>query len=214
MRAVNRLISWMGGRLFCRALASLVIVIGLTGCPPVRFAEDYDRTIDQGLTTYYEAVSQFLSRMEQLARANDAAAQYENRDNKSWYAEQSAKLDALILRAKAQDEKGACIGSDLTGKGISLFLSKLTTTLVPLAKDVPGGDDLINQLNALQSSDGLTDAGSCTVVVLTGVKANHLLIELIHEKEKRLQPVVIRIMKPLVEQGVRIALKNELAKKR
>jgi hypothetical protein len=56
--------------------------------------------------------------------------------------------------------------------------------------------------------------GSCTVQILKVVRANHDLTAAIHKHNNKLATPVVAIIKPTIEQGVRIGVTTELAKKR
>lgn len=182
-----------------RALIVGVVVLALTGCT-VRLVGDYDENIDRGLTAYQESISAFLSKM---AVAEGDAARY--RTNREFYQQAGAKLDTLVTRARASED-GNCLPANVIGDGIQRLVETVLK-LEGLASQIPESGAIFARLKEPRS-------GSCTVIVLLVVKDNHDIVELIHKHNDRLAPVVVDIVRPTVEQGVRIALKNELAKKR
>lgn len=188
-------------RAAARLLAVLVLGAGLAGCFTVKLVDDYDPAIDQGLTAYQEATLTFLARM---AAAKGAAAAYDA--NKEFYFATGAKLDGLITRARATQSSDRCLTADYAGRGIETFVGKLYD-LLPLTQEMPEAGRIFANLKEKGS-------GSCTVVVLRAVRANHDLLQIIHRHNDKLASVVVDIVTPTIEQGVRIALKNELAKRR
>lgn len=174
-----------------------VLVLGLLSCQ-VRLVGDYDEHVANGLTSYQRDVTAFLHRM--------AAAQGDDGNyatNKEFYHKSKAQLESLITRARAMDDGPTCLPAKYVELGIEALKRKVSEVRA-LVPDTTGSPE-----NTTSS-----DAGSCTVVVLTAVKDNNEILERIHERNRRLSKVVLDIVGPTVEQGVRIALKNELAKKR
>ena len=55
--------------------------------------------------------------------------------------------------------------------------------------------------------------GNCTVVIVKTVQANHKLLRLIHEENGALPAIVADIAGETIDDGVRIAIKNEVLKK-
>ncbi|MHA1569793.1 MAG: hypothetical protein ACTSXZ_10005 [Alphaproteobacteria bacterium] len=182
-------------------LAVLLLGAGLAACAPVKLAGDYDPAIDRGLTAYQEATLTFLARM---AAATGAAASYES--NKEFYFATGAKLDGLITRARVTEDTDRCLPADYAGRGIAALVGKIND-LLPLTQEMPEAGRIFANLRARGS-------GSCTVVVLRAVRANHDILQIIHRHNDKLAAVVVDIVTPTIEQGVRIALKNELAKRR
>jgi hypothetical protein len=58
------------------------------------------------------------------------------------------------------------------------------------------------------------EEGSCTVQILRAIRANHDLTAAIHKHNDKLSKPVVAIIKSTIEQGVRIGVTTELAKKR
>lgn len=180
------------------ALVAVAAVFG--GCSSVRLIEDYDPVIDQGLTQYYEAADQFLSTMSWEAAQGSSEAAYE--ENRDYYAEARTKLNSLILRARAQSTSERCVGSDAVATVLNRLLS-----VDALRGQIPRIGELVDQLREEQT-------GSCTVQILTVVRTNHDVMEAIHAHNDKLAPAVVDILRPTIEQGVQMALRIELAKKR
>src|SRR5262249_28386819 len=179
----------------------LFLSILITSCA-VRLVSSYDPVIDRGLTEYYESMNVFLSEMERAWANRAAKATFS--ENVKFYDESGAKVDALIMRARAAEPKANCIGSDV----VTSLADKLLQ-LKPFAAATAG-------LNIEEIVKGLKsgEEGSCTVQILRVVRANHDLTAAIHKHNDKLTQPVVAIIKPTIEQGVRIGLTTELAKKR
>ena len=178
----------------------VVAVLGLAACQ-VRLVGDYDEQVANGLTSYQRDVTAFLHRM---SSAEGDEGNYDR--NKEFYHRSKAQLESLITRAKAMDEGLACLPAKYVELGIGALEKKVSDARALVPAVSTGSDS--------SSASGTSDKDSCTVVVLTKVKDNNEILEQIHKRNGKLAPVVLDIVKPTVEQGVRIALKNELAKKR
>jgi hypothetical protein len=188
------------GRLLpvCALLLSLVLV----GCGPVRLVGAYDQAIDDGLTSYYQSISVFLSQMERASTGTGPEGSYAA--NVKFYDDSGAQIDTLVMRARAAEPKATCLGSDAVG-----FLS---AQLVKL-KGFSSGVEALNIDEVVKGLQAGND-GSCTVQILKVVRANHDLTAAIHKKNDKLTKPVVDIIKPTIEQGVRIGVTTELAKKR
>lgn len=178
------------------------MVLALLGCTSVQFVGAYDPAIDEGLTKYYQSMSVFLSQMERASTVTGAEGSYAA--NVKFYEETGAQIDALVMRARAAEPKAKCLGSDAVGT-----LARKLIELKPFATGVEALniDDIVNDLQT--GGDG-----SCTVQILKAVRANHDLTAAIHKHNTKLAKPVVAIIKPTIEQGVRIGVTTELAKKR
>jgi hypothetical protein len=181
-------------------LGAVVLALVLVGCTSVQLVSSYDPMIDEGLTRYYESMNVFLSRMERASTTPEGAYA----PNVRFYDETGAQVDSLILRASAAEPKANCIGSDAVGALVKKLLE-----LKPFAAGVRGLD-FDKTVAGLQSGSG----GSCTVQILKVVRANHDLTAAIHQHNDKLTAPVVAIIRPTIEQGVRIGVTTELAKKR
>jgi hypothetical protein len=180
----------------------LIVSLVLAGCGSVQLVSSYDPAIDDGLTKYYESMNVFLSQMARLSAGGSAEGSYSA--NVKFYEESGAQIDSLIMRARAAEPKANCIGSDAVGV--------LARKLIELKPFATGAESLkIEEIvKGLQTGGD----GSCTVQVLKVVRANHDLTAAIHKENDKLTPPVVAIIRPTIEQGVRIGVTTELAKKR
>jgi hypothetical protein len=179
----------------------LLLSILITSCA-VRLVSSYDPMIDKGLTEYYESMDVFLSEMERAAANSTAKAAFT--ENVKFYEESGAKIDALVMRARAAEPKANCIGSDV--------VTSLAGRLLQLKPFITATEDL----NIEEIVKGLKsgEEGSCTVQILRAIRANHDLTAAIHKHNDKLSKPVVAIIKSTIEQGVRIGVTTELAKKR
>src|SRR6185503_7725459 len=184
-----------------RALQSIVLIvctIAVASCISVKLVEDYDEKIDAGLNDYYEDAAKFIAQMSAYATDGNPAGQYVQ--NRQYYIDAGAQIDALLLRARANDPNGTCLGN--AAGVVQAFLTKIL-----VGSDFP-------EVAALRTELAQRPPGSCTVQVIYGVKINNGLMEVIHRRNVVISKTLGDILKDTVEQGVRIALTAELAKKR
>lgn len=179
----------------------LFLSIFITSCA-VRLVSSYDPMIDKGLTEYYESMDVFLSEMERASANSTAKATFT--ENVKFYEESGAKIDALVMRARAAEPKANCIGSDV--------VTSLAGRLLQLKPFITATENL----NIEEIVKGLKsgEEGSCTVQILRAIRANHDLTAAIHKQNDKLSKPVVAIIRPTIEQGVRIGVTTELAKKR
>lgn len=199
-------------RRFLFPFLALAALAGLTGCLKVTLVEDYDAVIDKGLHSYDESINGFLNRMERL-NEEDAGSYSKNPEIPEFYAEQLGKLEALEDRAEVLGGR-ECLPSVWGSEGVEWLLTQ-TMGLMEDYKDEDLVDDVYKGLRELQEREvGSYKDKSCTQIVLQVVSANHRLLEQIHKDENRFLPEVASPARGLVRQGVRIAMRNETAKKR
>lgn len=179
----------------------LFLSILITSCA-VRLVSSYDPMIDKGLTEYYESMDVFLSEMERASANSAAKATFS--ENVKFYEESGAKIDALVMRARAAEPKANCIGSDV--------VTSLAGKLLQLKPFIAATEDLNIEEIVTRLKSG--EEGSCTVQILRVVRANHDLTAAIHKHNDKLTKPVVAIIKPTIEQGVRIGVTTELAKQR
>lgn len=178
----------------------LILLIVTPGCLKIQMVEKYDPDIDKGLITYYKNTDEFLTRISNAAREHSEEASYRN--NQDYYSEARTDLNVLIIRAKAEAISDQCIGTD----AVSSLLEGLLK-YESIKKELPKIGELIEQTRTELN-------GSCTVQVLSIVRANHDIMEAIHKHNDKLTPTMVKILRPTIEQGVQIALKIEYAKRR
>lgn len=195
-----------------RVGAAALICILVVGCT-VAIVEDYDPVLDQGLTSYQADIAAFLAKAS--ANAGAPEGEYANADVQEFYARSGARLQSFVDRAEALDEDGRCLPVNFVGKGIQKVVEG-SAEFLDGYKALPFGE--ITELSAILESfgdggDGVS-AGNCTVVIVKVVKVNQELLRLIHKDENKLAPIVAQIAGATIAQGVRIAIKNEVLKKR
>jgi hypothetical protein len=193
------LVARHGGSAFVPILRILPVLALLLVTSCVRLVEDYDEVLDKGLSEYYEITDKFLLRM---AAAPLAEATYGSKETREFYAQTKAKLSGLLARAEAYDTKKKCEGIEAVG-----FLGRQV-------RDRARDNRIQIPLDDINQVVDNTAKANCTVQILTVLFRNHEIMEEIHKRNKVLAPVVIRILRPTIHQGVRIALANEAAKKR
>jgi hypothetical protein len=183
-------------------VCALVLSLVLAGCTSVQLVSSYDPAIDEGLTRYYQSMNVFLSQMARLAATGSPEGSYAA--NVKFYEETGAQIDSLVMRARSAEPKAKCIGSDAVGS--------LAKQLLGLKSFATGAESL--NIDEIVTSLQTGGDGSCTVQILKVVRANHDLTAAIHKHNDKLTRPVVDIIGPTIEQGVRIGVTTELAKKR
>jgi hypothetical protein len=181
-----------------RISLALILGVAVTACLSARLVTPYDEKIETGLNDYYENADKFILQMVSFAMDMNDAGRYDR--NREYYVGAGAKLDALLLRAKANEPGGKCLGGALGP--VDGFLGRVLSAGVAL----PEMSELMMEIQRRPE-------GNCTVQVIYGVKINNELMEALHRRNTFINKTVGDILKDTVEQGVRIALTAELAKK-
>lgn len=192
-------------------LGTVLLAFALSGCFTVRFVEDYDPVLDQGLSAYQADMAAFLARMS--ATAAKPEGKFGHPDVQAFYARTGAQLQSFVDRAEALDEEGKCLPANFTGRGIEKVVKESAGFL--RSSGLPFGDveSVATAITELGSGSSDIAKGNCTVVVLKVVRANHELTRKIHETNGALPKIVVGIAGPILDQSVRIAIKNEVLKK-
>ncbi len=191
-------------------LATLVVVLALSGCA-VKFVEDYDLVLDQGLSEYQGEMAAFMARMAALSNAPEG--EYDSAEVQAFYARTSAELQTFVERAEAIDSSGRCLTADYLGRGIKTVVERSAGFID--AQELPLGK-YTNVTEIVRSyGEGADEVamGNCTVVILKVVQDNHGVVQELHKTNGSLPRVIVDIAGPLLDQSVRIAIRNEVAKK-
>ncbi len=195
-----------------RRIATMALSLTLlAGCLTVKFVEDYDPGVYDGLVAYYEGVDAFMNRMAQPASQD--LAEYDNPEVQKYYAESLAQLNTLLLRVEVNDDDDRCLPANYAAQGIGTLVES-SLEIFKAFEGIEAVGAHIDGLENLQVEDELAGKGSCTTIVVSVVRDNHLLLQSIHAFEGSLSPLIVSFARPLIAQGVRIALTNEAAKKR
>lgn len=203
----------MGGvtRFLGAAMLVATLLGGLSGCLTVRFVEDYDPVLDQGLTAYQAEIAAFMAKMSSTTAQPEGG--FAHPEVQAFYARTGAQLQSFVDRAEALDEEGRCLPANFVGRGIEKVVKESADFVRSV--DLPFGEveDIASTFREVGEGGGELGGGNCTVVVLKVVRANHELLRKIHESNGTLPKVVAGIAGPILDQSVRIAIKNEVLKK-
>jgi len=198
--AIGKIARWGALTAAGPLLAACVTLYGLT----------YDPGIVRELNEYHQNVVAFVSEME--ARAGEPAGAYTSPRATEFYGRYRGVLTNLVVRAQASPETQRCPSAGLA----SLIVVNIGEAVAEAPRAREAAREVIlgfdSQVREAQAS-GVFESGSCTVVVLNAVLANQLALESIHQRERKLIPPVSTLALALVGDSVRIALRNEEAKK-
>jgi hypothetical protein len=151
---------------FSRFLAAALL---LAGCTELRLVSDYDPAIESGLNAYHVEVLDFISTMETTRASLNGT--YKGQRVSAYYAASNAALGNLVVQAEASDPEGTCGKTRLANLGFS-GLAERTEELA---------DDLGNSLGGeLPADDAEIAQGSCTVITLRALQANHQSMHDLH----------------------------------
>lgn len=189
----------------------LLFVIFLAGCT-VKFVEDYDPVLDQGLTAYQSDIAAFLSKMS--ANASKPAGKFEAPDVQEFYARTGARLQSFVDRAEALDEEGTCLPANYVGDGIKAVVDSSADAIRNSGLAFGEVENIAGTIKSFGDGSEAVSEGNCTVVLVKVVQANQELLRLIHEENDALPQIVSDIAGETIQQSVRLAIKNEVLKKR
>lgn len=199
----------VNGGVFFRKIASIfVVTVGLFGCSNIQLTDAYNPKIEDSLNAYHQSLVTFVKKMEMNAGTSEG--EYGNRDVLDFYASSDGVLANLVLRAQADNPKAACVPSKLIEPGLLSFVTKTNAEFKSTQNSGVGSASLdeVSQNDLSQLGQG-----SCTVVVLQGIRQLQNILQGIHKNETYLQPPASTIALDNMEDGIRIALTNETAKK-
>lgn len=183
-----------------RAFAFVVAAtLALAGCTSLQLVEPYDPAIEAGLDSYSKAMTTFLKKQEQDPGAPSTL--FSSADSKTFYQESEATLSNAVLHAEALSNAAHCAPKFADALGLTQVIANITSAGQQIASD-----------ETAEFSVTLQD-GSCTVVALKAVRANNQILEALHRKNGHLRPGVAALVRGLLEDSIRIALRIEKAKK-
>jgi len=181
------LVAWLAALLLC-------------ACTSLQLVDPYDPEIAAGLDDYDRSMSAFLTAQGQ--EPTSAATLYGSEDSRRFYRESEATLSNVILHAEAASNQATCAPQIANRLGLPQLIA-----------NVAGA----TELEAAASSDPRfsvrLEDGSCTVVALKVVRANHYILEAMHKKHGRLSRGAATLAHGLIEDSIRIALRIEAAKR-
>jgi hypothetical protein len=166
---------------------AVALALMLGACANVQFVDRYDVAIEDGVNKYHKDVIKFLK---------DNAA-YTSPQAKQFYSTAAADLANVIVRAQVVAVRSSCDD----GKFAESIAAAARNGAVAAGLPDPGTADV-----SLQD-------GSCTVVALKVLQANHVRLEAMHKRTNVLGPFRSGLWAELMDSGVRIALTTEAANK-
>jgi len=170
-------------------VSCVTILVVTSGCSGPFSVGRYDSAIETGVNSYHIKASAFISEAEKNDGLSDG--NFSSKKSTEFYSEQGAVLTNLIIRAQAADDGKPC-PITMTNEVLTFAPPHVSQTLQPKNEN---------------NRDG------CTVVVLKHLKLTHTELENIHRESKYLRPPTSDIIASAIDDAVRIALKNEQAKK-
>lgn len=188
-----------------RRLVGVFALLALVGCADIRLTEPYNAEIEQGINNYHKGLATFVKSME--LEAGKPKGRYGSEEVRAYYAESEGLLANLVVKAEAEAPGGNCATSRLASKAVDSFLNKTADQLAQV------GGEASDVAAELRSDTSVLQEGSCTVVVLKTLRLNHEMLEEKHREKEYLVPPLSTIYLRTMEDGIRIALINENAKK-
>jgi hypothetical protein len=166
--------------------------------------ERYDSSIDAGISKYHKDVVKFVKDAEQNKWP------YTHPESKKFYSTAAADLSDIILRADALSTSRKCITTELVAQGFGTIQAQMVANVAQL--NDARIQNFVASLDVTKAQE--LSQGSCTVVVLKALKANNDILEAIHRKLNGLPPPASTISLEIISDTVRVALVNEVSKKR
>ena len=182
----------------------------LAACITLPYVEPYDADIEKALNDYDKAVTKFI---KDVQSANGADRRFDSPRAKAFYSDSNAVLSNAIVRAEALARRQTCPLS----KPLATVLQSIGNNMASSASIAASNGAEVGQVVAdLQHVAEVSElkTGSCTVVILRAVRSNNTILEDIHREQNDLPDIVAKIALENIEDTVRVALTNELAKKR
>jgi hypothetical protein len=179
----------LGGHFVRAALRFQWLAVALTlgACANVQLVDRYDVAIEDGVNKYHKDVTKFLK--DNVAYTSPQAKQF--------YSTAAADLANVIVRAQVVAVKTSCDD----GKFAEAIAAAARNGAAAAGLPDPGTADV-----SLQD-------GSCTVVTLKVLQANHARLEAVHKRNGTLGPFRAALWTELMNSSVRIALTTEAANK-
>lgn len=188
-----------------RQLAGAFALLALVGCADIRLTEPYNAEIEQGVNDYHKGLATFVKSME--LEAGKPKGRYGSEEVRTYYSESEGLLANLVVKAEAEAPGGNCATSHLASKAVDSFVNKTAEQLAQI------GSEAADVAAEMKSDTSVLQEGSCTVVVLKTLRLNHEILESLHRENEYLVPPLSTIALRNMEDGIRIALINENAKK-
>ena len=182
--------------------AVLSFALFLSACAGVRLVPAYNPDIVDGVNAYHTEVLEFISTME--TKRTPITGTYKSKPVTTFYAAAAASLGNLVVQAEAAEPNGKCG----TSRVASLGLAAVTDEASDLSAQL---DDALGRETPTLSDTELT-TGSCTVIVLKALLANHNSVRDMHQLEGKLVGTSARLLRDLMNDAVRITLTAEKSK--
>ena len=166
---------------------AVALALMLGACANVQFVDRYDVAIEDGVNKYHKDVIKFLK--DNVAYSSPQAKQF--------YSTAAADLANVIVRAQVVAVRSSCDD----GKFAETIAAAVRNGATAAGLPDPGAADV-----SLQD-------GSCTVVALKVLQANHVRLEAMHKRTNTLGAFRTALWAELMDSSVRIALTTEAANK-
>ena len=186
----------MGRRAKVFGLLAVFTLSSLVSCTSLKLTDSYDPQIEKVVNDYHEKVVAFVTKMELNVGLQEG--EFSNSDVIDFYARSQGQLTNLVVRAEAVSTVNSCTPGKLLTSAIPQFVTSVNEQ---------------TSIAGLQVDSIDLNSGSCTVVVLKSLLADQLALQAAHKKNKFLRPPLSTLHLGLIEDGTRLALQNEQAKK-
>jgi hypothetical protein len=175
------------GRRCC--LIALAVALALPGCASLQLVDRYDIEIETTVNKYHKDATKFLK----------ADAAYTSKEAKAFYSTAAADLANAVVRAQVVAVDRTCAQPKFLDQIIGSIQSSRSFAGLPPLENATADVSLEN--------------GSCTVVALKALQANHARVEAVHKRNTTLGSFRSNLASGLIGDTVRIVLVIEAAKK-
>lgn len=190
-----------------RVLLVSLVVLPLAACT-LPWVERYDADITEQINKYHKDVVKFVKAAEQTK-----PAAYTSTTSKTFYSTAAADLSNMVVRAQALAPGQKCVPAGWLTQSIDDLFARLKQRALESRIRDQRARSAVESLDR-DAVAAVLEQDSCTVIILKALKANHDLLEANHRDEGDLKHPVSTLSLQAVEDSVRVALKNEAAKKR
>lgn len=174
--------------------AGFLLIWLITGCQLIKGSDPYDSRREEQINSYHTKVVAFVANAEKASGTDEG--KYTAEGSRNFYSEQRAALANLIVNAEASDKGRLCPTASFR---------VLIPSIQTLEREI--GSEVAPDSAAKPEQTG------CTLIVLRHLKLTHDVLEEIHKENIYLTAPASELALGAVEDAVRIALRNESAKK-
>lgn len=184
-----------------KLFVAAVLVLTLAGCASFRIGEPYDPAMDDALNGFQKSSAAFIKSMQ--LNAGTTAGSYRSDGAKKYYAEATATLSNLELRAAMLSSR-TCPVAQIANLTTAIGLPGVTGQLAK-------ADAAVGATSASPQATGVS--GNCMQIMVRNVVLAETNLEADHREADKLTPTVALLDSQEIDAAVRVALTALRSKK-